>query len=118
MKVRGITFVGTATNRRAEMTAFLENVLGLPRSALAGADADVFELPNGVTFAVAPERSLGETSRTIGFLVDDLDCALAEIRAAGIEPEHGIGENERFRYAHVVLPDGHLYELVEERRPV
>jgi len=54
-----------------------------------------------VTFSVADERGMGETSRSVGFLVDDVEEALAELDAVGIEPECGIARDERNRYVHV-----------------
>ena len=58
-------------------------------------------------------RLTGETRRTIGFLVADLDAAIEELHAAGVETD-GIGRNARWRYTHFRMPDGKLYELVEE----
>ena len=114
MQILGLVFAGTATDRRDEMTRFLTEVLGLAPAAVTGADADMFELPDGSTFAVAGPRELGETSRTIGFLVADLDEAVAGLRAAGVDVDD-VAENERFRYVHFRAPDGRLYELVERR---
>jgi len=57
---------------------------------------------------------MGETSRTIGFLVADLETAVAELRAAGVEVDEP-AENDRHRYVHFRAPDGKLYELVQER---
>ena len=114
MEILGLVFAGTATDRRAEMTRFLTDVLDLAPAAVEGADADMFELPDGSTFAVAGPRELGETSRTLGFLVTDIDEALTGLRAAGVEVDDAVA-NERFRYAHFRAPDGHLYELVERR---
>ena len=69
--------------------------------------------PTGPGFAVAEERDEAPgTSRTIGFLVADLDVAVAELRSRGIEIDDP-SSNEQYRYAHVVAPDGELYELVE-----
>ena len=105
-------FAGTATDRREEMVRFASDVLGLVSAPVEGASADMFELPDGSTFAVAGPRELGETSRTIGFLVADIDEAVAQLRASGVPTDEPVG-NERFRYAHFNAPDGHLYELVE-----
>ena len=55
-----------------------------------------------------------DAARTIGFVVDDLDLAIAELHAAGVETD-GLNENARWRYTHFRMPDGKLYELVEER---
>jgi hypothetical protein len=115
IRVRGITFVGTATDRRSETSEFLERTLGLRRVEIGGVGADAFELEDGTVFAVAGPRALGETSRTIGLLVDDVDEALAELARAGVEPEGPVTRNDRMRYVHVRFPDGKLYELVDER---
>lgn len=86
MQIRGLVFAGTATDRRAAMTEFAEGVLGLARTAHAGAYADMFELPDGTRFAVADEREDHPgTSRTVGFLVDDVRAARLELLAAGAE---------------------------------
>lgn len=112
MEIRGITFVGTATPASEETTAFARDVLGLVGEPLGGLPATLFRLPDGSSFAVmatAPESA----TRTVGFLVDDLDVAVAELHAAGVETD-GVGENDRWRYTHFRAPDGQLYELVEE----
>ncbi len=89
-------------------------MLGLEPPAVDGASADMFRLPDGSTFAVSGPREIGETSRTVGFEVAELDEAIAELRAAGVETD-GIAENSEFRYTHFRPPDGELYELVERR---
>ena len=114
MEILGLVFAGSATERRPEMAAFARDVLGLEAAPLAGAGADMFALPDGAFFAVAGPRDLGDTSRTIGFLVADLDAAVAELRAAGVEVDEPAA-NERHRYVHFRAPDGKLYELVQER---
>lgn len=112
MDILGLVFAGTATHHRSEMARFVELTLGLHRLEEAG--ADMFVLPDGTRFAVADEREEGRgTSRTIGFLVSDLDVAVAELRAAGVEVDEP-AENKRHRYAHFTAPDGELYELVQE----
>ena len=96
------------------MTSFLRDVLSLVPADLPGVDADLFELPDGSSLAVAPsDEPYGE--RTVGFFVDDLDAASAELRAAGVGIDDEIAANERFRYLHFRAPDGQLYELVETR---
>ena len=114
MQILGLIFAGTATDRREEMARFASDVLGLDAVPVDGASADMFDLPDGSTFAVAGPRELGETSRTLGFLIADLDAAVAELRASGVAIDDPVG-NERFRYAHFRAPDGELYELVERR---
>lgn len=115
MRVLGLTFAGTATEHREQMRAFVRETLGLTARTMPGAEADMFELPDGSTFAVASPRGMGNTERSIGFLVDDLDAALRELRAAGVAVDAQPAVNAAMRYAHFVAPDGKLYELVERR---
>ena len=114
MEVLGLVFAGSASAHRAAMAALVGDVLGLARIADPGTDADLFDLPDGSRFGVADEREPGQgTSRTIGFLVADLDGAVAEMRAAGVDVDDP-QQTDRQRYAHFVAPDGGLYELVQE----
>jgi len=118
VEVLGLVFAGSASPQRAAMAALVGDVLGLARVADPGMDADLFDLPDGSRFGVADEREPGGgRSRTIGFLVADLDAAIAELRAAGVDVGEP-GANARHRYAHLRAPDGRLYELVEERAAV
>jgi len=94
------------------MARFAAETLGLEQVQVGGVEADMFELPDSSHFAVADTRSMGDTSRSIGFLVADLDEAVAELRAAGVEVGQP-AENDRDRYVHFRAPDGKLYELVE-----
>ena len=114
MEILGLIFAGSATDRRPELARFARDVLGLQPVEVDGASADMFRLPDGSTFAISGPRELGETSRTIGFEVADLDEAVATLRAAGVEVGQPT-ENAAFRYAHFRPPDGQLYELVERR---
>jgi catechol 2,3-dioxygenase-like lactoylglutathione lyase family enzyme len=107
-----LIFAGTATGRRAEMARFVGETLGLASVQAGGVDADVFALPDGSRFAVADPRDVDDTSRTIGFLVEGIDAAVAELRAAGVEVDEP-AENDSQRYVHFIAPDGKLYELVE-----
>jgi catechol 2,3-dioxygenase-like lactoylglutathione lyase family enzyme len=115
VRITGITFVGTRTDERSEMAAFLREVLGLaPAAPTAGMDAEVFDLPDGSSFAVT-SATPGDDDRTIGLSVDDIDEAWNRLRAAGVWTDDEISINDRFRYLHFRAPDGQLYELVEER---
>jgi glyoxylase I family protein len=120
MKVRGLTFVGTSTDAREPMAAFVRDVLGLSSVPVEGSGHDFFALPDGSTFAVGPSGgpdASGGDSRTIGFLVDDVDEAAAELRAAGVPADDEVSANARYRYTHFRAPDGHVYELVERLQP-
>jgi glyoxylase I family protein len=114
VELLGLIFAGSSTDRRQEMAAFVESVLGLRRAEVEGLEADLFDLPDGSRFAVASAGGMG-TERTIGFLVADIDAALAELRNAGAETDDQVSENADYRYVHFRAPDGGLYELVERR---
>jgi glyoxylase I family protein len=97
------------------MTAFVRDVLGLTPTQVAGVEADLFDLPDGSSFAVASIGGMGATGRSIGFLVSDLDTAVQELRAAGVDVDENVSANGRDRYVHFRAPDQQLYELVEHR---
>ena len=114
MEIRGIGFVGSHTRAHAETSRFVQDVLGLSPITVDGVGAELFATSNGDVFAVArPHEEDDAAEHTIGFLVGDLDGAIAELHATGVETD-GISENARWRYTHFRLPDGKLYELVEE----
>jgi glyoxylase I family protein len=113
MRILGITFAGTSTAARPEMAAFLRDVLGLTPAHVEGVEADLFQLPDGSSFAVASPEGMGQTERSLGFLVDDIDGAVRELAAAGADVESQIASNARQRYTHFRAPDGHVYELVQ-----
>jgi catechol 2,3-dioxygenase-like lactoylglutathione lyase family enzyme len=115
MDVQGIVFAGTGTRARSQMSTFVRDVLGLVLTQVAGVEADLFDLPDGSSFAVASAGGMGETDRSIGFLVGDIEAAVRELRDTGIEVDEEVSGNARERYAHFRAPDGHLYELVERR---
>jgi hypothetical protein len=113
MLIKGIVFAGTATSSRPAMSAFAEQVLGLTPIVVAGVEADLFDLPDGSSFAVAWPDGMGPAERSVGFLVDDIALAADQLRAAGVETDAEISSNDRHRYLHFRAPDGQLYELVE-----
>ncbi|MCW2699628.1 MAG: protein of unknown function, putative Glyoxalase/bleomycin domain [Blastococcus sp.] len=113
MIVKGIVFAGTATSARAEMRTFLQEVLGMVPAAVEGVEADLFDLPDGSSFAVASPLGMGATERSLGFLVDNVDQAVVELASAGVQVDTQVSSNQRERYVHFTAPDGHTYELVE-----
>jgi glyoxylase I family protein len=117
--VRGLVFVGTRTPAAAAMTAFARDVLGLvPRGGDDGAEDDsgaaYFDLPDGSGFAVQLTPHPEPAERTVGFLVDDLDAAMAALHAAGVVTDDVDGTDTQ-RWVHFRAPDGQLYELVQDR---
>ena len=84
MIVKGIVFAGTATSARPEMRRFVQEVLGMVPALVEGVEADLFDLPDGSSFAVASPQGMGDTQRSLGFLVDDVDEAVADLTSAGV----------------------------------
>jgi hypothetical protein len=116
MHILGLTFAGTGTPQRGEMSWFLRETLGLQQVEVDGVEADLFRLPDGSHFAVASPGQMGDSDRSIGFLVDDLDEALTVLASARIEVGT-VSENAQQRYVHFRAPDRQLYELVERKSP-
>src|SRR3954454_3202357 len=113
MRIDGLTFVGTRTDAREDMARFARDVLGLSPRSGHGFDAELFELPDGSSFEVASPEGPAEVERTVGLLVTDVDAALEELRAAGVETDDEVSEGGGQRYVHFRAPDGRLYELVQ-----
>ena len=77
---------------------------------LPDVDTDLFQLPDGSSFAVVDAT---EPERTVGFTVADLDNAVMELRHAGIEQTTRSHPTDDSGTAHFRAPDGQLYELIE-----
>jgi hypothetical protein len=56
---------------------------------------------------------MGETERSLGFLVEDLEVAVADLHAHGVDTD-AIAANDLYRYVHFTAPDRNVYELVEQ----
>lgn len=113
MDVRGLVWLGTRTDRFVDMRAFCADVLGLQ---LEGEREDLaqFRLPDGSLVEVFGPSSPGgghpERGAVVGFHVDDVDAAVAEVERAGCAVEH-VGRSGGYAWAYVRAPDGNLYEL-------
>jgi hypothetical protein len=114
MKIKGIVWLGTRTERFDQMTRFCRELLGLSQR-LAEPGFSVFELPNGDLFEVfGPDSALNEfmTHPVAGFLVEDIVAARAEMEAGGIEFLGPIqGDTDDYKWTHFRAPDGFVYEL-------
>jgi catechol 2,3-dioxygenase-like lactoylglutathione lyase family enzyme len=112
MELRGVVWLGTRTSRFDEMTAFAEDVLGLKTKHREDGLA-MYELARGDLFEVFDESHPGgghPDGLAGGFLVDDADAAVAELRGAGVEVTDVDGA-DGFRWAYFRAPDGNLYEV-------
>lgn len=114
MKIKGIVWLGTRTDRFHQMNDFCRDLLGLSQKSIEPGFA-VYELPNGDVFEVfGPGSSYNEfmTHPVAGFLVDDIVAARAEMEAKGIQFLGPIeGDTEDYKWTHFRAPDGFIYEL-------
>jgi glyoxylase I family protein len=117
MKVSGLGWLGSRTSEYPAMVAFLKDVFHLePSTELA--NFAVFRLANGDTVEVfdADDESHQNftTGPVVGFRVDDVPAAQAEMEAAGIEffgpPEAAGG----YVWSHFRAPDGNVYEITSD----
>jgi catechol 2,3-dioxygenase-like lactoylglutathione lyase family enzyme len=120
--VRGVRWVGIATERYDEMLGLFRDVLGLRLAfeqattvelEAAGGDAVQLFAPGDPYYAFFREHALGPVPL---FEVDDVRGARRELQAAGVEI---VGERERdstWEWIHVRAPDGNLYEFASRRR--
>jgi Glyoxalase/Bleomycin resistance protein/Dioxygenase superfamily len=111
MRVKGIVWLGTRTERFDEMRDFLLQITGVtPRDDpglavfdLASGDRiEVFDAAVAENYMVAP---------VVGFLVDDVATARAELETSGIEFIGPIRTGAGLSWSHFRAPDGHVYEL-------
>jgi glyoxylase I family protein len=118
MKVNGLGWVGTRTADFDEMVAFLKGVFGLTPT-YEDAGFAVFRLANGDTVEVFgaddEHHAFFTTGPVVGFRVDDVAEAQAEMEAAGItflgRPE---SSPDGYAWSHFRGPDGNVYEIMSD----
>ncbi len=114
MKVKELVWIGTRTEKFGEMLAFCKNVMGLTPAIVEPGFA-ALDMPNGDRFEIFGADSPYGTFYThpvVGFLVDDIAAARAEMEAYGIEfidPIHT--EEDGNAWTHFRAPDGFVYSL-------
>ena len=121
MKVLGLVWMGTRTDRFAETTAFFEKTMGFT----LGVSYDGFReytLPNAdvveVFAADSPHNPHFTSGPAVGFLVADIAGAAAELAAAGAELLGEVQRQGGYSWLHFRGPDGNVYEVVEDRRRI
>ncbi len=121
MEVKGIIWVGSATDDQSAATDFFSRVLGMEVitdvsgfSRLAASNGDRIEFfgPDSV------EHDQLDTGPVAGLWVHDADTARAELIEAGVETvtklETGPDGHSWFYFK---APDGNYYEMCEHPRP-
>jgi hypothetical protein len=114
MKVEGLVFAGVGTVDGGGLASFLAEVLGVQAETTEDVHRLVF--PNGSSLALVPPDYVEPPSDTIlGFLVDDVEAATAELAAKGIEPDGELASGWGLRYQHFRAPDGRRFELLDRK---
>jgi catechol 2,3-dioxygenase-like lactoylglutathione lyase family enzyme len=118
MRVRGYTWAGIRTNDLKSATRFFTDILGLTLIH-EGKGVVQFEMPSGQLFEV-----FGSESRyfqlhacpVLGFQVEDVRAAKAELESQGVEFVTDICGDETEAWAYLRGPDGYLYEVWQTAR--
>ena len=118
MEIRKIAWVGTRTPQAEAMVAFARDVLGL-RLDLEQPSFWMLGLPDGSKVEVfgsdSPANRHFTTGPVVGFLVDDVHSAAAELRAAGVEILLETEDDESGNaWVHFRAPDGNIYEVTQD----
>ena len=112
VRVEGLIFAGVASPDHDGTARFLADALGAELDQAGDVRRLVFA--NGSSLALVPPGYVEPPSDTLlGFLVDDVEAAAAELAAMGIEPDGELAEGYGFRYRHFRAPDGRRFELLE-----
>jgi predicted enzyme related to lactoylglutathione lyase len=87
----------------------------------AGDHQAVFTLPDGANVEVFgpgdPDHDHFSTGPVVGFFVEDIAAARAELERAGVELLGPLGGTpETGQWAHFRAPDGNVYELTSRPR--
>jgi catechol 2,3-dioxygenase-like lactoylglutathione lyase family enzyme len=114
MNVKGIVWVGTATDKYQEMVGFFRDTLGLSVYHERD-DLSILRLASGEWVEVFgpgdPHYEEFDRGPVVEFLVDDLEDARAELEGKGVEfltENHGWGD---YRWTHFRGPDGNVYGI-------
>ena len=121
MKVKRLGWLGTRTQRFEDMRRFLQEVMGL---ALVNEEPDfaMFRLPGGTrdfVEVIGPsdtDYTFYTTGPVVGFVVEDLEGARAEMEAAGVEligPLTWAKTLEGYGWFHFRGPDGNVYGVLQ-----
>ena len=114
MKVYGLVWAGVRTDRFGETVRFFRDVLGVPLVEPAP-DFAWSKMPNTSQLEIFGPGDRDHDHFTTGpvpeFLVDDVEDAAEELRAAGVELLGPVKGTAEARWVHFRAPDGNVYGL-------
>jgi len=114
MKVTGLKWAGTRTDRFQETVRFFENVMGIELDAAQPGFVSFKTAEGDKVEVFGPEdtdHDFMTTGPVVGFGVDDVASARTELEGAGVEfigHTHSEGD---YSWAHFRGPDGNIYEI-------
>jgi catechol 2,3-dioxygenase-like lactoylglutathione lyase family enzyme len=117
-KAKGLNWLGTRTERYEEMIRFLQEVLGLEVQH-KGEDFAILALQDGTHVEVfgpgEKDHPFMTTGPVVGFKVDDVRAARAEMEAAGIEfLDDEVQSYKDSSWTHFRGPDGNVYQIADD----
>ena len=114
MRVEGLIFAGVGSTDHDGVARFLAEALGVELEV--SGDVRRLLFANGSSLALVPPDYVEPPSDTLlGFLVDDVEAATAELAERGIQPDGELNSGYGFRYRHFRAPDGRRFELLDRR---
>ena len=115
MRIKGIVFVSRRSDDPGGLAAFFHEKIGLPAPTHLDSGPYVFELQSGDVLAVhESDPSAPNGSAIIGFLVDDVERARAELESRGVEFIGPLFTGPRLRWQHFRGADGVPFEILDE----
>lgn len=118
MRVKALIWLGVKTPQFDAMTKLYKNVMGLELFRQE-ATSSRFRLENGTEVHVYgpadEDHDFFGSGPVVGFLVDDIEQARAEMEAAGVEFIGEVQASETHSWNHFRGLDGNIYEIMAER---
>lgn len=119
MKYQGFIWGGLYVEDVERAILFYRDVLGLPLLRRSESSA-TFAFPNGALFGLFSGGIASSTAKTpeqqsleLGFRVNDLDAAIEELEAKGVQFVSEIGHWEKSRWIYFADPEGNTLEIAE-----
>ena len=106
LRIKGVDFIWTVAADVDRTARFYRDVLGLPETGIQADDWREFQA-GSATLAVTPAHvGLEPPKVLVALAVDDVDAALEEARALGVEVLHETRETPACRNAMIADPEG------------
>ena len=106
LRIKGVDFIWTVAADVDRTARFYRDVLGLPETGIQADDWREFQA-GSATLAVTPAHVGLQPPRVLlALAVDDVDAALEEVRALGVEVLHETRDTPACRNAMIADPEG------------